>query len=82
MKVLVIGVTGMIGAAVAAALSGGHQVIGASRTRSKLKVGIADPASLEAALAAAAREAGGRIDAVISAAGAARFAPPGAVSGR
>lgn len=76
MKVLLIGATGTIGREVAAALSPKHEVIPASRTKSVHKVDISDPDSIRKMY----KEVG-RIDAVISAAGEAKFAPLAALSG-
>lgn len=70
MKVLLVGATGTIGKAVAAALSPKHEVVSASLTKSTHKVDMADPDSIRKMY----REVG-RIDAVISAAGPAKFAP-------
>ena len=70
MKILVIGATGTIGAAVAQALEARHQVLRASHTRSALKVDLADPESIRRLYAKV-----GRVDAVVSAAGQAAFRP-------
>ena len=70
MKILLIGATGTIGRAVAAALSPRHEVIAVSRRSEPLRVDISSAESVRALFAAA-----GPIDAVISAAGAARFKP-------
>ena len=70
MKILLIGATGTIGRAVAAALSPRHEVIAVSRHSEPLRVDISSAESVRALFAAA-----GSIDAVISAAGAARFKP-------
>jgi NAD(P)-dependent dehydrogenase (short-subunit alcohol dehydrogenase family) len=70
MKILVIGATGTIGAAVAQALEARHQVLRASHTRSALKVDLADPESIRRLYAKV-----GRVDAVVSAAGQAVFRP-------
>lgn len=70
MKILLVGATGTIGRAVAAALSPGHEVIPASYTKSKHKVDMADPGSIRKMY-----QEIGRVDAVISAAGPAKFAP-------
>ena len=69
MRIIVIGATGTIGRAVADALSATHTVIAASR-HGDARVDIADSASIRALFAAT-----GRVDAVVSAAGAARFRP-------
>jgi NAD(P)-dependent dehydrogenase (short-subunit alcohol dehydrogenase family) len=70
MRVLVIGATGTIGSAVVAALSPRHDVIAASRSRSSFHVDLADHASIAALFRTV-----GRVDAIVSAAGVARFAP-------
>jgi len=70
MKVLVVGATGTIGSAVAAALSARHEVIPASHTKSAHKVDLADPESIRKMY-----QEVGRVDAVICAAGEAKFAP-------
>ena len=69
MRILVVGATGTIGKAVAAALGRDHEVLGASR-KSNIPVNIADPESIRAMYRAV-----GPVDAVVSAAGDARFAP-------
>lgn len=69
MRIVVVGGTGTIGKAVAAALSDGHEVLVASR-RSKIRVDITDVDSIRAMY----REVG-RVDAVVSASGEARFRP-------
>lgn len=70
MRVLVIGATGTIGKAVASALGGRHEVLAATRRSSPLKVDIAD----EASIAALFKEVG-RVDAIVCAAGEARYRP-------
>lgn len=70
MKVLVIGGTGLIGAAVAKALVERHEVIVASRRGASKQVDITDSASIRALFKSV-----GQVDAVVSAAGSARFAP-------
>jgi NAD(P)-dependent dehydrogenase (short-subunit alcohol dehydrogenase family) len=69
-RILVVGATGTIGRAVVAALSKGNEIIAASRTRSALRVDLTSTDSVRAMY----REAG-RLDAVVSAAGDAKFAP-------
>jgi NAD(P)-dependent dehydrogenase (short-subunit alcohol dehydrogenase family) len=70
MRCLVIGATGTIGQAVADELAGGgHEVLRASR-KGEIKVDIDDPASIRALY-----ERIGKVDAVISCAGDAAFAP-------
>src|SRR5690348_2860194 len=75
MKVLVVGATGTIGSAVAAALSPRHEVISASHTKSEHKVDIADPGSIRKMY-----QEVGRVDAVICAAGEAKFGPLGSLT--
>jgi NAD(P)-dependent dehydrogenase (short-subunit alcohol dehydrogenase family) len=69
MKIIVIGATGTIGAAVAAALAARHEVIGASRSGSP-RVDVQDTASV-AALFQSVRD----VDAVVSCAGGAAWKP-------
>ncbi|HSS27086.1 MAG TPA: SDR family NAD(P)-dependent oxidoreductase, partial [Usitatibacter sp.] len=70
MRIIVVGATGTIGKAVVAALQElRHEVLAASR-KSSLHVDISDPASIKAMYRSA-----GRFDAVVSAAGDARFKP-------
>jgi len=65
MRVLVVGATGEIGRAVAAALAArGDQVVAASFGRAELRVDLSDPQSIRALYRAA-----GDLDAVVSAAG-------------
>jgi NAD(P)-dependent dehydrogenase (short-subunit alcohol dehydrogenase family) len=73
MRILVIGATGTIGAAVVAALGTHHDVISASRTHARQQVDIADPASLRSLLDRIGRD--GRVDAIVSAAGNAAWKP-------
>lgn len=75
MRVLVVGATGTIGKAVVAALSVRHQVIEASHQRSAEKVDLTDSVSIRALLARV-----GKLDAIVSAAGNAKFAPLGSLS--
>src|SRR2546422_8110052 len=70
MRILLIGATGTIGKAIAAALGGRHEVLLASRQQAPLRVDIADPASIRSLYAKV-----GKVGAVISAAGQARFKP-------
>lgn len=70
MRVLVIGATGTIGRAVVDAFRGRkHDVVEASHGKAAHKVDLAEPASLRALF----KEVG-KVDAIISAAGAAKFA--------
>jgi NAD(P)-dependent dehydrogenase (short-subunit alcohol dehydrogenase family) len=70
MRILVIGATGTIGRAVVEALSAGNEIIAASRSKSSIAVDIAQPESIRAMYAKV-----GQVDAVVSAAGDARFKP-------
>lgn len=70
MKVIVIGATGTIGRAVVKALGNRHEVVPASFSKSMLTVDIADRTSITDMF-----EKTGRVDAVISAAGLAKFGP-------
>ncbi len=69
MRVIVVGATGLIGKAVVAALEHDHEVVPVSRN-SKIRADITNPESIRAMYKTI-----GEIDAVISAAGQARFAP-------
>jgi NAD(P)-dependent dehydrogenase (short-subunit alcohol dehydrogenase family) len=68
MRILIIGGSGTIGAAIASALRERHEIILASRHRAPEQVDIADPESIRALYSRV-----GRVDAVISAAGLAAF---------
>jgi NAD(P)-dependent dehydrogenase (short-subunit alcohol dehydrogenase family) len=70
MRILVVGATGTIGRAVVAALESEHDVVQASRSKSAVRVDISDPESIRSMYANV-----GALDAVISAAGEARFKP-------
>lgn len=69
MKIIVIGATGTIGKAVVSALAKDHEVVGASR-RGDVAVDLSNPDSIKAMYQSVKG-----IDAVISAAGEARFGP-------
>jgi NAD(P)-dependent dehydrogenase (short-subunit alcohol dehydrogenase family) len=75
MRILLIGATGTIGAAVASTLGARHEVIPVSRQKAHERVDIADFASLRALFARV-----GRVDAVVCAAGGAAFKPLGDLS--
>ena len=75
MKVVIIGATGTIGKAVAAALRGKHEVIAVSRSAADYRADITDKSSLEKAFAAI-----GKVDAIVSAAGGAVFKPLAALT--
>jgi NAD(P)-dependent dehydrogenase (short-subunit alcohol dehydrogenase family) len=70
MRILIVGATGTIGSAVAAALRGRHDLVLASQQKSPEEVDIMDPASIRALFARI-----GRVDAVVNAAGRAAFKP-------
>jgi NAD(P)-dependent dehydrogenase (short-subunit alcohol dehydrogenase family) len=70
MRILIIGPNGTIGREIVKALSGEHELIGASRSGADLSVDITDPASVAAMYAQA-----GKVDAVISAAGSGAWKP-------
>ena len=70
MRILVIGATGTIGRAVVAALSAGNEIISASLRKTTIKVDIADPTSIRQMYRSL-----GKLDAVVCAAGEAKFAP-------
>ncbi len=70
MKVIVIGATGTIGSAVVRAIGNRHEVIPVSFSKAVIKVDIADRTSIMNMF-----KATGRVDAVISAAGLAKFGP-------
>ncbi|HEX2613672.1 MAG TPA: short chain dehydrogenase [Fibrobacteria bacterium] len=70
MRILIVGATGTIGSAVARALSSRHEVLLAGNARGDFRVDLADPQSIRALFQAA-----GIVDAVVSAAGKARFKP-------
>lgn len=75
MRILVVGASGTIGKAVVAALSSRHEVIHASHHRSAEKVDLSDVASIRALF-----DRVGKLDAIVSAAGDAKFAPLGSLS--
>ncbi|HTJ56368.1 MAG TPA: short chain dehydrogenase [Devosiaceae bacterium] len=70
MKIIVIGATGIIGSAVAKALAGKHEVIGASRKSTSHPVDITDAASIRYLFSSV-----GQFDAVVSVAGGAAYKP-------
>jgi NAD(P)-dependent dehydrogenase (short-subunit alcohol dehydrogenase family) len=70
MKVIVVGATGTIGSAVVKAIGTNHEVIPVSYSKCAIKVNYADKSSI-----ARMFETTGRADAVISAAGLAKFGP-------
>ncbi len=70
MKVIVVGATGTIGKAIVQAIGSRHEVIPVSFSKSAIKVDISDSGSIRKMF-----QATGRVDAVISAAGLAKFGP-------
>jgi NAD(P)-dependent dehydrogenase (short-subunit alcohol dehydrogenase family) len=70
MKVLVIGASGTIGAAVAQAFEQRHEVVRVSRSTSPLSVDISDAASIKRLFAKS-----GRLDAIVNVASSATFRP-------
>ncbi len=70
MRIALIGASGTIGSAVAALLAKDHDVVAIGRTSGDYRVDLADPESVKALF-----QALGTVDAVVSAAGEARFAP-------
>jgi NAD(P)-dependent dehydrogenase (short-subunit alcohol dehydrogenase family) len=70
MRILIIGATGTIGQAVVKNLGARHEVVAASHSQSALKVDITKTESLRALF-----QSVGLVDAIVSAAGSAKFAP-------
>jgi NAD(P)-dependent dehydrogenase (short-subunit alcohol dehydrogenase family) len=70
MKILLVGATGTIGRAIVQRLGQQHEIVAASATKSKISVDIAQPDSIRAMLKSA-----GPVDAIICAAGNAKFLP-------
>jgi NAD(P)-dependent dehydrogenase (short-subunit alcohol dehydrogenase family) len=70
MRILLVGATGTIGEAVAAALGDRHEVIRASRSNAEEQVDLGDPESIRDLFSRV-----GPVDAVVSAAGQAAFKP-------
>jgi NAD(P)-dependent dehydrogenase (short-subunit alcohol dehydrogenase family) len=70
MRILIIGATGTIGAAVVAAFQGRHELVLASRQKAHEQVDISDPESIRALY-----KRSGKFDAVVVAAGQAAFRP-------
>ncbi len=70
MKILIIGATGTIGAAIVHVLEAKHEVVGASNARSALRVDLPNPDSIKQLYTNV-----GRVDAVVSAAGESAFRP-------
>jgi NAD(P)-dependent dehydrogenase (short-subunit alcohol dehydrogenase family) len=70
MRILLIGATGTLGRAVVERLQARHEIVAASRSKAKITVDLADPDSIRTMLASV-----GTVDAIVSAAGPAKFAP-------
>lgn len=70
MRVVIIGATGTIGKAVVSALKGRHELVQVSRSEGDHQVDISDKASIESLF-----ESIGPFDALVSAAGQAKFGP-------
>ena len=70
MRILIVGATGTIGRAIASAFATDNEVISASLQRAAIKVDVANPASIQQMYGSL-----GKLDAVVCAAGQARFAP-------
>lgn len=70
MKILIVGATGLIGGAVADALSAKHEIIKAGYSDGDVKVDLSSKGSIETMF-----QSIGKVDAVISTAGLAGFAP-------
>ena len=70
MRILVVGATGTIGRAVVAALSAGNEIVAVSRQSTAITVDLAVPASIREMYRLV-----GKLDAVVCAAGQAKFAP-------
>jgi NAD(P)-dependent dehydrogenase (short-subunit alcohol dehydrogenase family) len=70
MRILIVGATGTIGRPLVAALEGKHELVLASRQKSHEQVDLADTASIRALYKRV-----GKLDAVVCAAGEARFKP-------
>jgi NAD(P)-dependent dehydrogenase (short-subunit alcohol dehydrogenase family) len=75
MRILIVGATGLIGGEIVKLLSAEHEIVTASRKGSDLHVDLSDKPSIESMYQQA-----GTFDAVICAAGAAKFAPLAALS--
>jgi NAD(P)-dependent dehydrogenase (short-subunit alcohol dehydrogenase family) len=70
MRILVVGATGTIGRAVVAALSADNEIVPVSRQSTAITVDLAEPASIREMYRLT-----GKVDAVVCAAGQAKFAP-------
>src|SRR6266508_972660 len=70
MRILVVGATGTIGRAVVAALSPSHDIVPVTRRHTAMTADLAQPDSIQVLF-----QALGQVDAVVCAAGDAKFAP-------
>jgi NAD(P)-dependent dehydrogenase (short-subunit alcohol dehydrogenase family) len=70
MRILIVGATGTIGKEIVAALSPSNEIVAVSRKSTPLTVDVSDPDSIRRMY-----DAAGQLDAVVSAAGDARFKP-------
>jgi NAD(P)-dependent dehydrogenase (short-subunit alcohol dehydrogenase family) len=70
MRILIVGATGTIGRAVVAALCAGNEIVAVSRKSTAITVDLAEPASIREMYRST-----GKVDAVVCAAGPAKFAP-------
>lgn len=70
MRILLVGATGVIGSAILASLKDRHQILAASRSSSALSVDLGSPDSIRKLF-----DRLGKVDAIIGAAGSARFKP-------
>ncbi len=70
MRIILVGASGVIGSAVARLLEAEHEIVRVGRTKGELRVDMSDPASIEKLF----RDAGS-FDALISAAGPAKYGP-------
>lgn len=70
MRILIVGASGTIGRVVVAALSAGNEIVPVSRQSTPIRVDLAEPASIREMYRLT-----GQVDAVVCAAGQAKFAP-------
>jgi NAD(P)-dependent dehydrogenase (short-subunit alcohol dehydrogenase family) len=70
MRILIVGATGTIGRAVVTALSAGNEIVPVSRKSTAITVDLAEPSSIREMYRST-----GKVDAVVCAAGLAKFAP-------
>jgi NAD(P)-dependent dehydrogenase (short-subunit alcohol dehydrogenase family) len=75
LRILLVGASGVLGAAVAAELSKRHEIVTAGSKSGEIRIDIADPTSIEQGIAAA-----GPLDAVACTAGVVNFQPLGAIA--